>query len=163
LAFEQERLEDIAKVLERMYNVQIKFASENLKNVRFSGKVKNNNLESILQLIAFVSPIYYSMDNDSTVTIHESRPRNRHASQKYTPIGKLPCVTERFDLTKVDEKDSGPSCSLAEAIDRQDLFINSTLANIGSKLLWKLFREGRTDQAGVFLNMDTLKMNPIRL
>jgi ferric-dicitrate binding protein FerR (iron transport regulator) len=80
LAFEQERLEDIAKVLERMYNVQIKFASENLKNVRFSGKVKNNNLESILQLIAFVSPIRYSMDNDSTVTIHENRPRNRHAS-----------------------------------------------------------------------------------
>jgi PRTRC genetic system ThiF family protein len=85
------------------------------------------------------------------------------SSQKYTPVGKLPCMTERFDLTKVDEKDSGPSCSLAEAIDRQDLFINSTLANIGSKLLWKLFREGMTDQAGAFLNMDTLKMNPIRL
>jgi PRTRC genetic system ThiF family protein len=84
-------------------------------------------------------------------------------SKKYTPVGKLPCITERFDLTKVDEKDSGPSCSLAEAIEKQDLFINSTLANIGSKLLWKLFHEGMTNQAGAFLNMDTLKMNPIML
>jgi PRTRC genetic system ThiF family protein len=84
-------------------------------------------------------------------------------SKKYTPLGKLPCVTERFDLTQVDEKDSGPSCSLAEALEKQDLFVNSTLANIGSKLLWKLFREGMTNQAGAFLNMDTLKMNPVML
>jgi ferric-dicitrate binding protein FerR (iron transport regulator) len=82
LAFEQERLEDIAKVLERMYNIRIKFASENLKNIRFSGKVKNNNLESILQLIAFVSPIHYSMDKDSTVIIRENPSFNRHTSQK---------------------------------------------------------------------------------
>jgi PRTRC genetic system ThiF family protein len=84
-------------------------------------------------------------------------------SEKYLPVGKLPCITERFDLTKVNEKESGPSCSLAEAIERQDLFINSTLANIGAKLLWKLFREGMTNQAGVFLNMDTMKMNPVLL
>ena len=84
-------------------------------------------------------------------------------SKKYIPTGKLPCVTERFDLTKVDEKNAGPSCSLAEAIEKQDLFINSTLANVGAKLLWKLFREGMTDQAGVFLNMDTMKMNPVGL
>jgi hypothetical protein len=61
------------------------------------------------------------------------------------------------------KKKSGPSCSLAEAIENHDLFINSTLANTGSKLLWKLFREGMTNQAGAFLNMDTMKMNPILL
>jgi PRTRC genetic system ThiF family protein len=82
-------------------------------------------------------------------------------SKKYTPVDKLPCITERFDLSAVDEKASGPSCSLAEAIRQQDLFINSTLANIGSSLLWKLFREGMTGHAGAFLNMDTMKMNPI--
>ncbi|MDR0412404.1 MAG: hypothetical protein LBH61_01175, partial [Dysgonamonadaceae bacterium] len=60
-------------------------------------------------------------------------------------------------------RDSGPSCSLAEAIEKQDLFINSALANIGAKLLWKLFKEGTTSHAGTFLNMDTMKMNPITL
>jgi PRTRC genetic system ThiF family protein len=84
-------------------------------------------------------------------------------SKKYIPVGKLPCITERFDLSLVDEREAGPSCSLAEAIEKQDLFINSTLANIGSKLLWKLFREGMTNQAGAFLNMDTMKMNPVVL
>jgi hypothetical protein len=43
------------------------------------------------------------------------------------------------------------------------MWVNSTLANAGSKLLWKLFREGMTNQAGMFLNMDTMKMNPIAL
>jgi ferric-dicitrate binding protein FerR (iron transport regulator) len=75
LAFDRERLEDIAKVLERMYNIHVKFASEDLKNIRFSGKIKNNNLENVLQLIAFVSPIRYSMENDSTVVVIESPPR----------------------------------------------------------------------------------------
>lgn len=84
-------------------------------------------------------------------------------SKKYIPIGKLPCITQCFDLMKIDKKNSGPSCSLAEAIEQQDLFINSTLANIGSKLLWKLFREGMTNQRGAFLNMDTLKLNPVIL
>jgi len=83
------------------------------------------------------------------------------SSKKYIPVGKLPCVTECFDFTKMNEKDSGPSCSLAEAIEQQDLFINSTLANIGSKLLWKLFREGMTNQRGAFLNMDRLNLNPM--
>lgn len=33
-----------------------------------------------------------------------------------------------FDLTQVDEQNSGPSCSVTEALRKQDLFINSTLA-----------------------------------
>ncbi|MFT4224738.1 FecR family protein [Dysgonomonas sp.] len=64
LAFEKERLEDICKTLERMYNVQIQFASEELKNIRFSGLIKNNNLENILQSITFVSPMRFSMENN---------------------------------------------------------------------------------------------------
>jgi ferric-dicitrate binding protein FerR (iron transport regulator) len=71
LSFEQERLEDIAKVLEHMYNVRVHFTSDKLKNIRFSGTVKNNNLENVLQLIAFVSPIRYSLENDTTITIYD--------------------------------------------------------------------------------------------
>lgn len=84
-------------------------------------------------------------------------------SRKYKTIGKLPCVTERFDLTKVNEKDSGPSCSLAEALEKQDLFINSTLANLGCNLIWKLFREGMIDHSGLYLNLKTMNVNHIPL
>ena len=69
LAFEQERLGDIAKVLERMYNIQIHFASEDLKDIRFSGTIKNNNLENVLQLITLVSPVCYSLENDTIINI----------------------------------------------------------------------------------------------
>ena len=69
LAFEQERLEDVVKVLERMYSIQISFTSEPLKDIRFSGTIKNNNLENVLQLITFVSPVCYSIENDTTIII----------------------------------------------------------------------------------------------
>ena len=81
---------------------------------------------------------------------------NRHISDMRT-------VTELFDLTKVDEKDSGPSCSLAEALRKQDLFINSTLAQLGCALLWKLLSTGSIDYQGIYLNLETMKVNPIKL
>ena len=72
LAFDQERLEDIAKILERMYSIHFRFASEKLKDIRFSGTLKNNNLENVLQLITFVSPINYSLKND-TILIEQNK------------------------------------------------------------------------------------------
>lgn len=74
LAFEHERLEDVVKILERMYSIKIYFASEPLKDIRFSGTIKNNNLENVLQLITFVSPIIYSLENDTTIIIKSKYP-----------------------------------------------------------------------------------------
>lgn len=71
LAFDSETLDNIAKVLERMYNIQVVFDSEKIKHTRFSGRIKNNSLESILQLIALTSPVYYEV-KDSTITLKEN-------------------------------------------------------------------------------------------
>lgn len=73
----------------------------------------------------------------------------------------LPNITDLFDLTEIKEEDQGPSCSLAEAIGRQDLFINSTLANLGCNLLWKLFTDGKLNYHGVYLNLETMQVRPI--
>ncbi|MGM9779256.1 MAG: PRTRC system ThiF family protein [Prevotella sp.] len=83
--------------------------------------------------------------------------------KKRSCVGKLKCITDVFDLTKVSEKDSGPSCSLAEALSKQDLFINSTLANVGMALLWKMFTKGVLDTQGAFVNLETMKVNPIKI
>lgn len=56
-------------------------------------------------------------------------------TEEYEVVKSLKVVTELFDLSKVNEKDSDPSCSLAEALRKQDLFINSTLAQLGCALL----------------------------
>jgi len=37
----------------------------------------------------------------------------------------------------------------------------STMENASVKLLWKMFHEGMTDQTGVFLNVDIMKMNAV--
>lgn len=84
-------------------------------------------------------------------------------SRKFKTVASLPTITEVFDLSQVREKDSGPSCSLAEALRKQDLFINSSLCQLGSALLWKLLSTGSVDYRGLYLNLETMNVNPIKL
>ena len=83
------------------------------------------------------------------------------ASGQYETVGSLKVITRFVKYARVKEEDSGPSCSLAEALEKQDLFINSTLAQLGCNILWKMFRNGMIEHQGVSLNLDTLKVNPI--
>ena len=76
-------------------------------------------------------------------------------------VGRLRDVTELYDFDKIDDRDSGPSCSLAEALSKQDLFINSTLAHIGCALMWKMFTKAVLEAQGAYLNLETMKVNPI--
>ncbi len=50
-------------------------------------------------------------------------------SKNYKTVANLPMLTEEFgELLKQSEQgDDTPSCSLAEALEKQDLFINSSL------------------------------------
>lgn len=83
------------------------------------------------------------------------------ASEQYQPTPHLNVITEEVSYSTIDEKDSGPSCSLAEALEKQDLFINSMLAQAGCALLWKMIREGRTFYRGLYLNLDTMRMTAV--
>lgn len=79
-------------------------------------------------------------------------------------IGKLPTIMDMFpDLQKYEDKDTTPSCSLAEALDRQDLFINSILAQYGAQLIWKMFRELKLSYHGLFVNLDSMAVSPIMI
>lgn len=86
-------------------------------------------------------------------------------SEKYETVENLPFVTEEFGelLRNSEQEDDTPSCSLAEALEKQDLFINSTLAQMGSSLLWNLFRNGLTENRGFFLNLKDFRSQPIKL
>ena len=86
------------------------------------------------------------------------------ASEQYQPTDTLPLVTEEFkELLQAGEADDTPSCSLAEALAKQDLFINSALANCGASLLWQLFREGILFYRGFFLNLQDFRTQPIKV
>ena len=84
-------------------------------------------------------------------------------SDTFTPIDTLPTITQAFGelLTQAEQNDNTPSCSLAEALTKQDLFINATLSQMGSTLLWNLFREGLTPYRGFFLNLKDFRTQPL--
>jgi PRTRC genetic system ThiF family protein len=77
--------------------------------------------------------------------------------------GSLPTIMELYPDMKKYEKADVPSCSLAEALGKQDLFINSILAQYGAQIIWRMFRELKLEYHGVFINLDTLTTNPIMI
>ena len=84
-------------------------------------------------------------------------------SEKYETVADLPFITDEFgELLKQSETtDDTPSCSLAEALERQDLYINSSLVPMGCSLLWNLFRNGLTPYKGFFHNLKDFRTQPI--
>jgi PRTRC genetic system ThiF family protein len=102
--------------------------------------------------------------NTGQVILSTVRDVEQPASKKFRTVAKLRFITDEFKglLMQQDDK-SEPSCSLAEALDKQDLFINSAIANCGASLLWRLFRKGMTENRGFFLNLDAFRTEPLKV
>lgn len=115
-----------------------------------------------------ITPLYW-MDFGNTQTSGQvvlgtvPKKIKQPASQLYETVGSLKVITRLVKYARVKEEDSGPSCSLAEALEKQDLFINSTLAQLGCDILWKMFRNGMISYHGLYLNLETMKVNPIHI
>lgn len=74
---------------------------------------------------------------------------------------KLSNVLEMFPNMEKDEaNDNTPSCSLAEALTKQDLFINSHIALIAADILWMLTQKDTITWRGAFVNLN--KQNPVK-
>lgn len=82
---------------------------------------------------------------------------------KKEPLQSLPNVLHLFpELTRKGYKeDNRPSCSLAEALERQDLFINQWLATAALQLLWQFIRQGGLDIHGYYINLETGRVTPL--
>lgn len=64
-------------------------------------------------------------------------------------------------LMNAKDQTDVPSCSMAEALDKQDLFINSTVATLGGQLLWQLMRRGGLSHHGYFVNLNSGSVRPL--
>ena len=62
---------------------------------------------------------------------------------------------EHYGIPEFDDPDT-PSCSLAEALAKQDLFINSMVANVGLAILWQAFSTLRFNSNTAFINLKKL-------
>lgn len=67
LYFQSESLENIAKTIERMYDVTVRFEDEKLKDIPFSGTIRNSNLNNVLHIISLTYPIAYEINNDTVI------------------------------------------------------------------------------------------------
>jgi PRTRC genetic system ThiF family protein len=62
-----------------------------------------------------------------------------------------------------EDADDTPSCSLAEALEKQSLFINPTIANFAGNILSQLFTKGQIENHGVFVNLERSMVMPLRV
>ena len=76
---------------------------------------------------------------------------------------RLPTVTELYpEIADTDAgEDSLPSCSAIEALDRQEPFINQTLASSALAMLAQLFRYGKLTHHGAFFNAKSGQMSAL--
>ena len=84
----------------------------------------------------------------------------------YDPIStKLPSpydvLPELIDLQA--KEDDTPSCGLAEALERQELFVNQSIVTPALSILWEFFRHGRLTWHGAFVNLRTGTMRPLNV
>lgn len=76
-------------------------------------------------------------------------------------VYKLPTVIDLYPDMGEGEKDRGPSCSVEQALSRQDLFINQWVSTCALELLWKCFRRGFITDHGAFVDLDTMTVRPL--
>jgi transmembrane sensor len=64
---EREELQSLAVKLERRYNVAFNFRDESLKHYVFSGILKDETLEQVLEAIKLTAPIQYQIDKKQVI------------------------------------------------------------------------------------------------
>lgn len=118
-------------------------------------------------------PVYWldlgNRQTDGQVVLGEPLPRtewraNGNGPRKvFTFKDRLPTVIDLFPelLDETIPEDNTPSCSLAEALEQQDLFINQSVATWALQLLWRLFRAGGIEHHGYFINLAEGRVAPI--
>jgi hypothetical protein len=62
--------------------------------------------------------------------------------------------------TSIPEDDT-PSCGLAQALERQELFVNQSIVTPALEILWRLFRFGCIEWHGAFVNLAAGRMHPL--
>jgi len=65
LSFQSESFADVAKKMERRYNVHIVFNDPSLEEENLTGTFKNESIEKALRLIQMTTPFRYRMHSDS--------------------------------------------------------------------------------------------------
>lgn len=109
---------------------------------------------NISQLPPRKTVLWLDMGNDATqcqIVLGEL------ASRKY-----LPHICDLYDYEHLSDDDGlEKSCSAEESIRKQELGVNQFAARVGAQLLWNLFRHGKIDTHGAYVDVKTLQVDPL--
>jgi PRTRC genetic system ThiF family protein len=108
----------------------------------------------VLKMRSYVSEyekVYYWLDTGNG--------RNSGQIILGTPLwSNLPTFDAEFEETKLIPDDDTESCSMAEALHKQDLFMNKIIATYAVNMLWTLLHKKKIGYRGLYINLKTLKM-----
>lgn len=76
-----ESLNDLARKIERLYDVKIKFQDAGLQSYRYTGRIRQLSLEQVLKALALTSPVEFTIE-EKTVILRE----NKKTKEKYQSI-----------------------------------------------------------------------------
>lgn len=73
----------------------------------------------------------------------------------------LPDILDLFPTLEEHDTPDTPSCSMQEALEKQDLFVNQSVAVHALDILWRMFRYGRIEHHGCFIDQANYTVRPI--
>ncbi len=121
-------------------------------------EITNNNAKND---IAYRRPVYW-LDIGNSARYGQvilGTIVNAKQPAKSNGVSKLKHFFDEYRDVKDDPDE--PSCSLAESLFRQDLFINKIMATYAADLLWNLLHNFVIYNRGIYVNLETLKTTPI--
>lgn len=93
---------------------------------------------------------------------HSSPSNPEKAPPGHVPLASPYTLFPELIETRKPEDDT-PSCGLAEALERQELFVNQAIVTPALSILWEFFRYGRLTWHGAFVNLRTGSMRPLQV
>lgn len=109
--------------------------------------------------VAYWLDLGNSADSGQFVLGQPLNARNRRSAIR---LRTAPEIFPELSDESLDALD-GPSCSAAESIERQEPFVNQTLAQHALALLTRLFRYGCIDHHGAFVNVAQNCVQPLAI
>lgn len=101
---------------------------------------------------------------ESVCTVEQTKRDGKWISPEYKTNVLLPSCADLFPEMvddSLDGADTAPSCSLPEALTKQDLFTNRAMADAALNLLWQFLRHGTLSVHGAFINLKNCRTNPL--
>lgn len=109
------------------------------------------------------SRVFYWMDLGNSADSGQfvlGQPKNCRNRQSARRLRTAPELFPEITMASLDAGD-GPSCSAIEALERQEPFVNPVLAQHALALLARLFRYGRIEHHGAFVDVANSRVQPL--